>query len=317
MREQPPTDPSPPPEAPADEVFADFVKHANRDWVASVEALLSEPAVELPIGDDATDPDRVAVAVDEARQGRAASSAPASDAGPVLLTKLKSFPPPRNDDETTVKRSSEQIVREAEAERAARRAEREASARVTLDDAGGREPREPATERAPLERTVVERTPEEWSSVVKPRSRDTQKREAVRVVPDVASVPPPPSPPPEGSEDGLVPSGELDRKLTDMAVLLRYGHEDQVQAELEALRMQYPDDLLLLRRVAELYVAHTLVNPARAALFNLATALFERRNVEGMRQALEQVQVLDPENQRAQRLLALLEQRPAAPASRR
>jgi hypothetical protein len=45
-------------------------------------------------------------------------------------------------------------------------------------------------------------------------------------------------------------------------------------------------------------------------LFLLAGRLFERRNVSGMRQALEQVLVLDPTHRRAYKLLGLLEQRP-------
>jgi hypothetical protein len=145
------------------------------------------------------------------------------------------------------------------------------------------------------------------------RSLDTQRLEAMRIVPDVASVPPPPVLPQEGSEDGQMPSGELDRKLADMDVLLRYGHDAQVEGELVTLRSLYPGDLLLVRRIAELYITRGLAEPALEALFALATGLFERRNVDGMRQALEQVLVLDPENGRARRLVALLEQRPSAP----
>jgi hypothetical protein len=142
------------------------------------------------------------------------------------------------------------------------------------------------------------------------RSESTQRREAAKLVPDVASVASPPAPLQEGSEDGQMPSGELDRKLGDMDVLIRYGHGAHAEQELEALRLMYPHDLLLLRRIAELYIAHGMRAPALEALFSLAQGLFERRNVEGMRAALEQVKVLDPDNGRAPRLLALLEQRP-------
>lgn len=151
-----------------------------------------------------------------------------------------------------------------------------------------------------------------WQSVVRTPSHTTQRREALLVVPEVAKVETPELPTPEGSEDGMMPGGELDRKLGDLAVLLRYGHEGQVGAEIDALQAQYPRDLLMLRRIAEFWVATGHHEHARELLFSLATGLFERRNVEGMRQALEQVLVLDPGNERATRLIALLEQRPDA-----
>ncbi len=160
-------------------------------------------------------------------------------------------------------------------------------------------------------RTERERDPLPWESVVRAPSETTQRKEAQRLVPNVASlvvVEPPPS---ERSEDGLIPSGLLDRKLSDMAVLLRYGHEPQVRRELEHLRSRYSQDLLLARRIAEFYVTNERPALALEQLFSLATGLFERRNVEGMRQALEQVLVIDPANERATRLLALLEHRPS------
>jgi hypothetical protein len=159
------------------------------------------------------------------------------------------------------------------------------------------------------------RSSEEWHSVVRAPSETTQKREALRLVPDVAQVEVPEPPPHERSEDGLIPSGVLDRKLGDMAVLLRYGHEAQVRQELEHLRSRYAQDLLLARRIAEFYLANERPALALEQLFSLASGLFERRNVEGMRQALEQVLVIDPENERAARLLGLLDQRPVDPAS--
>jgi hypothetical protein len=149
-----------------------------------------------------------------------------------------------------------------------------------------------------------------WQSVVKAPSTVTQRREALALVPDVAHVELPPPPPAEGSEDGLIPGGELDRKLSDMAVLLRYGHESQVRGELDQLTAEYPRDLLLLRRISEFWVGHQKLGHACDALFGLASGLFERRNVEGMRQALEQVLVLSPGNERAERLLSLLAERP-------
>lgn len=156
---------------------------------------------------------------------------------------------------------------------------------------------------------------EPWESVVRAPSEITQRREALRLVPDVAHVPVAAPPPSERSEDGLIPSGLLDRKLTDMAVLLRYGHEPQVRRELDQLRSRYPQDLLLARRIAEFYLTNERPALALEQLFSLATGLFERRNVEGMKQALEQVLVIEPHNERATRLLGLLEQRPTAPSS--
>jgi plasmid stabilization system protein ParE len=154
---------------------------------------------------------------------------------------------------------------------------------------------------------------EPWESVVRAPSETTQRREALKLVPDVAQVHVAAPPPSERSEDGLIPSALLDRKLTDMAVLLRYGHEPQVRNELDQLRSRYPQDLLLARRIAEFYLTNERPALALEQLFSLATGLFERRNVEGMKQALGQVLVIDPNNERASRLLGLLEQRPSDP----
>jgi len=153
-----------------------------------------------------------------------------------------------------------------------------------------------------------------WESVVQSPSEMTQRREAKELVPDMENVRVPEAPPHERSEDGLTPSGELDRILTDMAVLLRYGHESQVRRALEVLRLKYPHDLILTRRFAEFYVANARPDLAVEQLFTLATALFERRNVEGMRQALEQVLLVDPTSERARRLVTLLDQRPTGEA---
>lgn len=154
--------------------------------------------------------------------------------------------------------------------------------------------------------------PLSWESVVSPRGVHTQRIEAKRVVPDVGAVERRDEPHAgEGVEDGQVPTRQLDQILGDMAVLHRYGHAGQVRGRLEQLRRAYPEDLLLLRRIAEFHVEHDDVEAALETLFALAGGLFERRNVEGMRQALQQVLVLDPENPRAFRLLGLLDQRPS------
>ena len=144
-----------------------------------------------------------------------------------------------------------------------------------------------------------------------------QKREAARLVPDVAHVVPVDAPIPESSEDGQMPSGELSRVLADVEVLLRYGHAAQVESIFADLRRRHPQDLLLLRHVAEFHIAHGHKPLALEALFLLASGLFERRNVEGMRQAVGQALVLDPENRRAQRLQHLLRLRPEPPEGER
>lgn len=175
------------------------------------------------------------------------------------------------------------------------------------------------SEEAPLPKIFAPAAPPgdrknpEWNSLVPSPSTSTQKREALKLVPDVAAVEAPLAPPPEGSEDGMMPGGELDRKLGDMAVLLRYGHELQVRRELDHLTAEFPRDLLLLRRISEFWVGNQRHNHACDALFTLASGLFERRNMEGMRQALEQVLVLSPGNERATRLLGLLAERPEGP----
>ncbi len=163
-----------------------------------------------------------------------------------------------------------------------------------------------------LTRVKRPETPAQWESVVTPRGQHTQRVEAARVVPDVGASARREAPVDlrEGGEDGQMPTRELDSILSDMAVLVRYGHAGQVRERLEQLRRTYPEDLLLLRRIAEFHVEHADREAALDTLFALAGGLFERRNVEGMRQALEQVRVLDPENARAFRLLGLLEQRP-------
>ncbi|MEM6959337.1 MAG: hypothetical protein AAF411_05225 [Myxococcota bacterium] len=138
----------------------------------------------------------------------------------------------------------------------------------------------------------------------------TQKNEAVRLVPDVASVrPPAPSSAKEASEDGQIPPRELERMMADMGVLLRYGHDEEVARRLVALRQSYPRDLLLLRRIAEFHLEMGSHDLARETLFQLASGLFQRKNIMGMRAALEQILVLTPNDARALKLVGLLDQR--------
>lgn len=153
-----------------------------------------------------------------------------------------------------------------------------------------------------------------WTSVVPPMGEGTQLREAELIVPDIGSVNQGATRVGEGSVDGQMPTRELNALLSDMSALVRYGHQAQALAHLEQLRRRFPEDLLLLRRVAEFHVEHDDVESAKEALFALARGLFERRNVAGMRQALEQVRVLEPGNERAERLLGLLDARHRDPA---
>lgn len=144
------------------------------------------------------------------------------------------------------------------------------------------------------------------------RSEATVKRHAVEVgalVPDVAKVAPKAASPREAAEDGQIPALELDRFLAEMSTLLKYGHDQQVQVELDQLRHRYPRDLLLLRRLTELHLERRDHERAIDLLFQLASGMFERKNVEGMRATLHEVLKLDPENRRAMRLLGLLKQR--------
>ncbi|MFT5358468.1 MAG: hypothetical protein ACI9KE_005706, partial [Polyangiales bacterium] len=127
-----------------------------------------------------------------------------------------------------------------------------------------------------------------------PAGPHTHKNEAQRLVPDVASVRPSEPPTRERSEDGQIPPRELERMMGDMQVLLRYTHDEEVARRLQELRRRYPNDLLLLRRIAEFHLEAGSRDLAKDALFQLASGLFRRKNVTGMRAALEQVLVLSP-----------------------
>lgn len=142
-----------------------------------------------------------------------------------------------------------------------------------------------------------------------PAGPHTQKNEAQRLVPDVASVRPSEPPTRERSEDGQIPPRELERMMGDMQVLLRYTHDEEVARRLQELRRRYPNDLLLLRRIAEFHLEAGSTDLAKEALFQLASGLFRRKNVTGMRAALEQVLVLSPGDPRATKLVQLLDQR--------
>lgn len=158
-----------------------------------------------------------------------------------------------------------------------------------------------------MTRTV--RAPSQPPPANRPPGEATQIRQADKIVPRVAAITIPPPAPREGSEGGQMPAGELDRAVIDMGVLLRYGHLHEVRNRFEELLGEYPHDLLLARRIAEFWVEQQQAGDAREALFRLAAGLFQRGNAIGMRRALEEVLVLEPGNERALKLLELLERR--------
>lgn len=135
---------------------------------------------------------------------------------------------------------------------------------------------------------------------------------SVSFVPDVRSVVPMPMPVAEGSEDGLAPSGELERWLSDCDVLFRYGHLGQVEDILDKLVCAYPEDLLLLRRVVEFWLRRERKEEALKRLIELSRRLFEGRHLDAMHEALEQARLLAPENPRVIKLLELLGHRSAS-----
>ncbi len=297
-----------------DDIFGSFVQNANTAWVASVEAALAEMD---------SDPD--AAEHDAAEDGASvADPAPLDDPGSdrdphgtdrvVMLTRRRVSS--RSEDLGEVESDAPfqrlenddaYVVDEAEAEAV--------TVRVPLPGS----PETPARHRGRPARdtTAPLQLPDRFLAPERTPSDLHQKREAARLVPDVAHVVPVDAPIPESSEDGQMPSGELSRVLADVEVLLRYGHAAQVESIFADLRRRHPQDLLLLRHVAEFHIAHGHKPLALEALFLLASGLFERRNVEGMRQAVGQALVLDPENRRAQRLQHLLRLRPEPPEGER
>lgn len=325
------------PEPPPEDVFASFLQRAyarkegrpsramraTSDWERSVEELL--PREPEPVRDERdTDPPPPPTASDvESVPDDVEDVAPkARDAEGtlrvVLLTQKKKtlppgYPAPERDDVEDARDPAGDSGEGATA--VANTEELRAAVRASRPDVPLPSDRPAAARHDNQEK---QRSSPEWSSVVPPPSEATQRREAKKLVPDFGAQKPKPKPAREMSEDGLIPSGELDRTLNDMSVLLRYGHEDQVARELDGLRRKYPQDLLLLRRIGEFWSESRRTERALETLFALASGLFERRNVEGMRQALEQAKQLDPTSERASRLLALLDARPenAPPAKK-
>ncbi len=290
----------------AEEVFASFVRNANalghdpRTVRAALqhiaEATLHEPYADDPHEPRATEPE---YDVDEAPTGtHLAARVP-------LIVRGKRALDPASSEETRVEQAVLLTRR--------RTLRPETMSPVAVSEVLDTEVRSALGH--DLLSTEV-RTPalgEEMFVPASPRGLTTQRREARAVVPEVASVAPQAAPRPERGEDGEIPPRELARLLADMATLLRWGHDAQVREELEKLRHRFPSDLLLMRRIAEFHLEVGQNEAAMDVLFALAGRLFERRNVEGMRAALEQVLVLDPGNARARKLLALLVERDSAP----
>ncbi len=311
---------------PPEDVFASFIERTYRHekveaappedarWERSVEELLEREERDEPDGREERDTEPPPAL--DADPADASDDDDDDDAPPrpdeqgtvrvVLLTQKKStIPPPAALPRRRGDSSSDAMTTVAHAGELRRRLVESRNERLDESHAELR----PDMVKA---RTNTEVDPPDWASLVPPPSEATQRREAKKLVPDLARQKPKPKPLSEASEDGLIPGGELDRHLTEMGVLLRYGHEAQAARELEKVSTRYPQDLLLLRRIAEFWAENKRTERALETLFALASGLFERRNVEGMRQALEQALALDPQSERAARLLSLLDQRPDA-----
>jgi hypothetical protein len=287
----------------AESVFAEFVRNANqlshdpRTVRAALQAVAAA-AGEARAAEGEDEDARSETRDDDAPTGR--HVLPRPEGGPARRAALEArgMPAARWDDaETSPGPTSDEVPSLPLTRRRPTVPPAPPSVRTRLD--------------AALRETDVRRPGSDEELYVPSSSRGltTQRREARDVVPDVARVGPPARPAAERGEDGEIPPRELERLLADMHALLRWGHAAQVRDELTKLRARHPDDLLLARRVAEFHLEAGQNDAAMDVLFALAGQLFARRNVEGMRAAIEQVRVLDPRNERARRLLALLARR--------
>lgn len=136
---------------------------------------------------------------------------------------------------------------------------------------------------------------------------------------DTIETRPPPMPPPgpkSASGDEMAAS-ELADFLQEMHTLCKYGHPEQVTAEVRTLFKRFPKDLLLRRRIIDFLVEKKLVALATEELYGLGAALFEGGDVEGVRHVVTEVLRLDPHSPRAKRLMKLLAERPATSPGRR
>ncbi len=116
----------------------------------------------------------------------------------------------------------------------------------------------------------------------------------------------------EGTEDGMAPPRLLERVLENVEVALRFGHRSDVYVLLGALQERYPNDLLLLRRIAETYAEQGDVQEATQVLVRLASALLERNQVEAAREVVERARRLGPHDRRLARLESLLAEKQRA-----
>ncbi len=110
----------------------------------------------------------------------------------------------------------------------------------------------------------------------------------------------------EGTEDGMAPPRLLERVLENVEVALRFGHRSDVYVLLGALQERYPGDLLLLRRIAEMYEEQGDLKEATQTLVRLAGALVERGQLEAARSVVERARRLGPADRRLARLESLL-----------
>lgn len=106
-----------------------------------------------------------------------------------------------------------------------------------------------------------------------------------------------------------IPVRELERAIAEMAQLIHFGHLSDVREQTDALIADYPNDLLLLRRVSELFLEMNEVDSAVDSLLRIVAVLFAQRHYAAMREVLLQILDLHPSHAKASKLLELVEAR--------
>lgn len=109
---------------------------------------------------------------------------------------------------------------------------------------------------------------------------------------------------------GQMPPGALGRMLSELTVLIKYGHGEQAQYILDHLVRGYPEDLKTNRRVAEFQLENRLGSGVDT-LFVLATRLLERGRASAVRRVLQRITAHEPDSARAARMLEMLEKNAA------
>jgi len=102
---------------------------------------------------------------------------------------------------------------------------------------------------------------------------------------------------------------DLDEAVRDLSTRVNQGELEGVHDRITELRKLYPRDLLLLRRISEIYADLGDQNAAMECLFRIVALLFERREFGPMREVLEQILVMKPEHPQALKLQSLVEAR--------